>query len=279
MPIVRGRHYFDTEFTQIPNAWVRDKRLSLKAKGLLAQIMSHAPGWQMSLKTLATANNCGVDAIRGAIDELMSNGYLSRSEGRERNDSGHLLDYVYVTQEPTLDYPTLENPTLENPTTKNNISKEEQLSKKYPQAELEGMFIQFWNTYPRKAEKPKAKKALFKALASTDFSVILAGAERIANDPNLPEKTFIPYPATWLNRDGWEDEPYPPRERSKAELEVIERNKASRAREADLARSRAISEEMQAARERATAVPDCKHGKSLMRCMPCMKELAEQDNN
>jgi hypothetical protein len=141
------------------------------------------------------------------------------------------------------------------------------------------MFIEFWNLYPRKAEKPKAKKALFKALAGTEFSVILAGAQRIANDPNLPEKTYIPYPATWLNRDGWEDEPYPPRERSKSELEVIEREKADRAREADLARSKALHAEMLAARERATPAPDCKHGKSLMRCMPCMKELASQDNN
>lgn len=279
MPIVRGRHYFDTEFTQIPNSWVRDKRLSLKAKGLLAQIMSHAPGWQMSLKTLATANGCGVDAVRGAIDELMTAGYLSRSEARERNDSGHLLDYVYVTQEPTLDNPTLENPTLENPTTKNNTSKEQQLSKKYPQAELEGMFIEFWNIYPRKAEKPKAKKALFKALAGTEFDVILAGAKRIAADPNLPEKTYIPYPATWLNRDGWEDEPYPARERSKAELEVLERERADRAREADLARSKALHAEMLAARERSVPAPDCKHGKSIMRCLPCMKELAEKDNN
>jgi hypothetical protein len=45
--------------------------------------------------------------------------------------------------------------------------------------------------------------------------VIVAAAHRIANDPNLPEPQFIPHPATWLDRAGWEDAPYPDRHTGK----------------------------------------------------------------
>ena len=66
--------------------------------------------------------------------------------------------------------------------------------------------------YPRKVGKPVAEKAFEKAVKrSRDPMVIVAGARRLAEDPNLPEKQFIPHPSTWLNRDGWNDEPMPAR--------------------------------------------------------------------
>jgi hypothetical protein len=43
--------------------------------------------------------------------------------------------------------------------------------------------------------------------------VILGGAVRLRDDPNR-EQQFTPHPTTWLNRDGWEDEPLPPRSRN-----------------------------------------------------------------
>lgn len=115
-------------YTQIPNQWLRDERLSLKSRGLLAYILSHAPGWRMTAESMAKANGCGRDAIRAALNELVEFGYLSRSQERERNDKGQLTDYTYTTQNPTsenptLDFPTLEKPTLENPQHKKNIKK------------------------------------------------------------------------------------------------------------------------------------------------------------
>jgi hypothetical protein len=73
------------------------------------------------------------------------------------------------------------------------------------------MFDQFWDWYPRKVGKPDALKAYEKAVAKHGEQVIIAGVERLRLDPNLPEKNFIPHPATWLNREGWNDEPFPPR--------------------------------------------------------------------
>lgn len=76
---------------------------------------------------------------------------------------------------------------------------------------LRDSFEEFYSSYPRRVGKEAAKRAFVKASKEVDPEVIVAGAKRLAADPNLPEKQFVPYPATWLNRAGWEDEPYPVR--------------------------------------------------------------------
>lgn len=73
------------------------------------------------------------------------------------------------------------------------------------------MFAQFWDWYPRKVGRPDAAKAYEKAVKKHGEQVIIAGVERLRTDPNLPEKNFIPHAATWLNREGWNDEPFPAR--------------------------------------------------------------------
>lgn len=72
-------------------------------------------------------------------------------------------------------------------------------------------FGSFWAAYPRKVGKGAAVRAFEKAAARVDPSVIVDGARRLADDPNLPPAQYVPHPSTWLNRDGWDDEPYPVR--------------------------------------------------------------------
>lgn len=100
MPLIRGHHSFDDHFTQIPNDWLRDTRLSLKAIGLLAQIMSHTPGWRMSIRSLARVNGTGQDTIKSAILELEACGYLVRSEKQQHNEDGTFADYEFTTKDP-----------------------------------------------------------------------------------------------------------------------------------------------------------------------------------
>ena len=73
-------------------------------------------------------------------------------------------------------------------------------------------FSNFYAAYPRHVGRRAAERAFAAALKRAPAGTIIAGAKRLADDPNLPEPTFIPYPATWLNRDGWEDEPLPARD-------------------------------------------------------------------
>ena len=72
-------------------------------------------------------------------------------------------------------------------------------------------FEQFWDYYPRKVGKQKARAKFQAACKRANAETIISGALRLANDPNLPEERFIPHPTTWLERDGWEDGPLPER--------------------------------------------------------------------
>jgi|688.fasta_scaffold101951_4 hypothetical protein len=98
--LIRTKLDFEDNYSQIPNAWLRDEKLSLKAKGLLAQILTHSPGWAMTITSLAKANGCGKDQIRSAIKELLAAGYLHKSDERERDAQGRLGDYTYTTISP-----------------------------------------------------------------------------------------------------------------------------------------------------------------------------------
>ena len=122
-------------YTVMSNHHLRNRTLSLKAKGLLSQMLSLPGDWDYTLQGLAQINKESIDAIREAVRELERAGYIKRS--RERDERGCLRGTVYTiyeqphaeptpeepTQEkPALDNPTLEKPTLENPTQLNTES-------------------------------------------------------------------------------------------------------------------------------------------------------------
>ena len=103
-------------YTVMSNHHLRNKELSLKAKGLLSQMLSLPEDWDYTLAGLSLINREKIDAIREAVRELENAGYIQRS--RERDEKGCLrgTTYVIYEQPPKLDLPTLENPTLDNPT-------------------------------------------------------------------------------------------------------------------------------------------------------------------
>jgi hypothetical protein len=128
MPLIRGHHTFDDHFTQIPNDWVRDARLSLKAIGLLTQLMSHRPGWNMSVSSLARFNKTGVDTIKSAVKELELYGYLTRSDKQEHNEDGTFADFIWTTADPFQNPATVKTADGKQDT-KNTITKEHQVKK------------------------------------------------------------------------------------------------------------------------------------------------------
>ena len=127
-------------FTVMANQHLRDKNLSLKAKGLLSMFLSLPETWSYSIKGLARICKEGVDAIRTALKELIQAGYVVCS--RKRNAMGQLKEAEYMIYEkpqavalpeneeeataraenapafssPVLAKPAQEQPVLEKPT-------------------------------------------------------------------------------------------------------------------------------------------------------------------
>lgn len=139
-------------YTVMANYHLNDKRLTLKAKGLLSVMLSLPDDWDYTLRGLACISVEKVDAIREAIRELERAGYIVRF--RSRNEKGQLKRSEYVIREeptvsgspmlkkPMLENPTLDNPTLENPTLgKPMLEKPTQLSTNKPNTYLQSTYL------------------------------------------------------------------------------------------------------------------------------------------
>ena len=87
MAVYRVEHTKD--FTVMSNYHLRDKRLSLKAKGLLSQMLSLPENWEYTLTGLASINRESVSAISHAVKELETCGYVIR---RQTSDSSGRFD-------------------------------------------------------------------------------------------------------------------------------------------------------------------------------------------
>ena len=110
-------------YTVMSNHHLRNKELTLKAKGLLSQMLSLPEDWDYTLAGLSQINRESIDAIRTAVWELEKAGYIKRRQGRDEKGKMTAIEYtIYEQPQPPDDTPPgLDNPTLENPTPGNPI--------------------------------------------------------------------------------------------------------------------------------------------------------------
>jgi hypothetical protein len=153
-------------YTVMSNYHLKDKRLSLKAKGLLSMTLSLPDEWNYSTRGLAAICKEGVDAIGAALKELEACGYILRSQ--LRGDRGRIMDTEYVIYEkpqdkpereppkkpniqafsPHTGFPYMENPDTVNPDTDNPDTEE-------PDTENPAQY----NTYQSSTHKPNKEKS------------------------------------------------------------------------------------------------------------------------
>ena len=115
------------DYTVMSNHHLKNRSLSLKAKGLLSVMLSLPDEWDYTLRGLAAISREGVDAIREAIRELEDAGYIVRSRGR--NEKGQLSGTEYVIYEhpqQSADAPVLDIPTQEKSVVADEPKRESQ---------------------------------------------------------------------------------------------------------------------------------------------------------
>ena len=151
------------DYTVMANHHLRNKALSLKAKGLLSLMLSLPDNWDYTTKGLATICKDGVDSICSTVRELENAGYIQRR--RIRDDHGRLGEIEYtilerpvepdaveetnaekaasspkrenpvlvkpVLDDPVLDYPEQEEPEQEKPAQLNTKKSNTQKSNTY----------------------------------------------------------------------------------------------------------------------------------------------------
>jgi predicted transcriptional regulator len=104
------------DYTTICNRIFKDRRLSLKAKGLLAMLLSFSDSWKLSISGLYSILKEGKVSIRSTMNELIKYGYVERE--RVKDAKGVYIGINYIV----FESPKLENLTMGNKTqVSNNI--------------------------------------------------------------------------------------------------------------------------------------------------------------
>lgn len=97
MPPAGFRTRPERHFVIIRNAAMRDPSLSLKAKGMLALMMTFSESWTYYLSQLIELSTDGRDATRQAVKELIAAGYVKRE--RQRDEGGKLRESMYYVSD------------------------------------------------------------------------------------------------------------------------------------------------------------------------------------
>jgi len=271
-------------FSQIPNEIIRDPEISSNAFRLLAYLMSHRDGYELTYDQIERQTGLGRFAINQAASQLKAKHWLdfdrpTLPNGRFGPKSWTVLDGTSVGHSTMEPHQVVQTTHLKKNTNKEEHYKEELHAQvKLERESLKSDFNAFWMLYPRKVAKQAAFKAFEKACKLHDASDVLAGVQRLARDPNKPSKQFLPHPATWLNEGRWEDEPYPERELTAEEKQARAAEDNARRREAEKRHNEAMRREMDEAKAKATPPPICVHGNKITSCRECLHDLSKAVN-
>ena len=118
-------------YTVMSNHHLRNENLSLKAKGLLSQMLSLPEKWNYTLSGLCAINPESKDAIRSALRELEEQGYVIRRQTTDASGKFSKNEYIIyevpvkkpeTEAEPPLDEPSSKNPATDNPSTEKPLA-------------------------------------------------------------------------------------------------------------------------------------------------------------
>lgn len=181
-----------------------------------------------SIETLMRHTGLSKSAIRAAFKDLEAYGWLTRRH-RTARTTVYRINIDAITdanrrERKPKDYNAVESPVepveAETPAPVPAVPAPVQAAlipaapvkktkkRSTTTAALDAEFEEFYKrAYPRKMEPLKARRAFEKAVKNgADPREIIEGARRFAAATATKGKTYIPYPASWLNAGGWMNE-------------------------------------------------------------------------
>lgn len=174
------RRKYERDYCYMANEFLRDSRLSWKAKGIIAYVQMLPDDWVLNMRDLTNRATDGRDSLYSGIKELEKYGYCAKV--MQRNPDGTIAGYAYeicdksvfqpFTDFPVTDVPQPENPCTvkpdtdkpgtENPTLINtNLTKDLNTLNTNPSNTPQNTFASLFPD-ETKVEEPKEKKTLFR---------------------------------------------------------------------------------------------------------------------
>lgn len=221
-----------TDYTTMSNFHLKDRRLTLKAKGLLSVVLSLSPDWKYSIAGLASISKEKETSIKTALEELKENGYFVITKKMPNETKTGRIEYEWdfyerpINEKQEVKKQEVENLPLENLMLENqgqlntNISITDELNTNSMELspispcvaskdeKLNLLFEEFWKEYPKKVNKKNAlrefkKKKDIEAIMPT----ILADLEykKRSKDWTKDNGQYIPYPERYIKNERWND--------------------------------------------------------------------------
>ncbi|MCD7918741.1 MAG: helix-turn-helix domain-containing protein [Clostridiales bacterium] len=133
MPVFRVEK--NTNYTTMSNYHLRDRNLTLKAKGLLSLCLSLPETWDYSVRGLVAICKEGKDSIVKILQELEQYGYLERHQLRRDDGKMGGIEYVIyeMPREPCTEKPCAGNPDTVKPDTDNPDAAKPDAAKPRPE--------------------------------------------------------------------------------------------------------------------------------------------------
>jgi hypothetical protein len=257
-------------FAQIPNEAIRDPRLSHTGFRLLAYLMSHNDGYELTYQQIERETGMGRWSINEAAKNLTALGWLEAKQ--TVMPDGRFGAKAWILLSPAVaGFSAAVDSVAAKPTDKEDNFLKNKTKENIHAQHVERLFDLFWEAYPRKVGKLAAKKAFEKAVTQIDGQAIVTAAWKFQNDPYLPLPQFIPHPTTWLNEGRWEDGPLPVRELTPDERAAKAKAKAQRDHEMAMreAEERRLEAERLEAELRANPPQMCEHDRIKHVCRKC----------
>lgn len=188
-------------YTVMSNVHLRDKALSLKAKGLLSLILSLPDDWQYNVKGLAAISKEGRSGITSALQELEAAGYLERRQLRGEHGKLAQVEYVVfeaprplLAENPATAKPATADPATGNPATGNpvmedraQISTEEQITEKQNTDLSKYRFNSFRDAAEISAEEMRKERETYRQLILENIEYDILCQDRKLRKDDLDE--------------------------------------------------------------------------------------------
>lgn len=226
-------------FTILPNQALEDDRLSFKARGLLAYVLSKPDNWRANSYQLATAGPDGRDAIRSALAELEAAGYAELQKARQSD--GTFVTEWEISEECGLSAtkPPLTGETGGKPATRAGLSgagspgpitsteltstktKNTRENGQKPVSQVDAFFEEAWSLYPKKVAKQSALRAYKATVKRQGVGIVpdllraVKSYSKALSAKGTP-KEYVLHPSTffgpderWREWEAWQEYPQP----------------------------------------------------------------------
>lgn len=214
-----------TNFTIIPNKVAQTLNYNLQALGLYIYLFSLPSDWEFYKSHLRKVCNLGVNKLNKLLRILESHNLVQIAQ--MRNDKGKFAHFEMLINDGELfkindltehaqpyhgfchaaETVTPLSAPIKNKNTKTISFKDNKDDITCASVDArEQSFIEFWDKYPKKKDKKRARK-IWEKISPENIALILVDIElRKAKDPQWGNMQYIPHPSTYLNDERWTDD-------------------------------------------------------------------------